>query len=490
MNQLFKLAALAAPALAAVVLQESAAFRVIEKDVAIIGGGASGAYAAIRLKEDYGKSIVLVEKEAALGGHVDTMTDPDTGLPVDFGVAVFSDYGPARSFFERMNVTVGPQIRVTLANKYIDFTTGQTVNYTPASFPTGTLPAFQRFYNTIKSFESYLLPGYWNFPSAGKDIPADLLLPFGEFIKKYNLEEGIYMTFSTTGLGVGDMVNEMTLWVLAAFGQPMLEAMLGIAPAFQPVSGRNIEIYEAMAARLTPNKDVLYSSTVIQSVRSSALGVTLWVKNSVTGQITLIRAKKLLLAVEPTVDGNLVPFSLDTTEYGLLSKFEYTTIQAGVVSHPSLPAQTSLINIPASAISANGTDYTVLPGLGGAAFNARFDHIGGDSKLWRVLLVGPQRGFTNAVGQKLVKENLQKMIASGALPAGTTSEFEIKGWENHGVMHAKVSAKELKNGFFKKLYALQGRRSTFWTGGAFAMNFQAVLWAFDDVLLPTLVASL
>lgn len=38
----------------------------ITKDVVIIGGGASGAYAAIRLKEDYKKSVVVVEKEARL----------------------------------------------------------------------------------------------------------------------------------------------------------------------------------------------------------------------------------------------------------------------------------------------------------------------------------------------------------------------------------------------------------------------------------------
>lgn len=35
---------------------------VITRDVAIIGGGASGAYAAVRLKEDYGQRIVVIEK--------------------------------------------------------------------------------------------------------------------------------------------------------------------------------------------------------------------------------------------------------------------------------------------------------------------------------------------------------------------------------------------------------------------------------------------
>jgi ribulose 1,5-bisphosphate synthetase/thiazole synthase len=39
---------------------------VIEKDVVIIGGGASGAYAAFRLREDFGKSIALIEKQKIL----------------------------------------------------------------------------------------------------------------------------------------------------------------------------------------------------------------------------------------------------------------------------------------------------------------------------------------------------------------------------------------------------------------------------------------
>lgn len=39
---------------------------VVYRDVLIVGGGASGAYAAVRLREDFGKSILLVEKENIL----------------------------------------------------------------------------------------------------------------------------------------------------------------------------------------------------------------------------------------------------------------------------------------------------------------------------------------------------------------------------------------------------------------------------------------
>lgn len=34
---------------------------VIIRDVAIVGGGASGSYAAVRLREDFGRSVVVIE---------------------------------------------------------------------------------------------------------------------------------------------------------------------------------------------------------------------------------------------------------------------------------------------------------------------------------------------------------------------------------------------------------------------------------------------
>ena len=39
---------------------------VITKDVAIIGGGASGTYAAVRLREDLDVSVVVIEQENRL----------------------------------------------------------------------------------------------------------------------------------------------------------------------------------------------------------------------------------------------------------------------------------------------------------------------------------------------------------------------------------------------------------------------------------------
>ena len=50
----------------AAIIPESAADFVIKKDVAILGGGASGAHAAVRLREDHGQSVIVVEKQENL----------------------------------------------------------------------------------------------------------------------------------------------------------------------------------------------------------------------------------------------------------------------------------------------------------------------------------------------------------------------------------------------------------------------------------------
>ncbi len=54
------------PAAATYAIQDCAASSVIYRDVAILGGGASGAHAAVRLRQDFNKTVVVVEKNAKL----------------------------------------------------------------------------------------------------------------------------------------------------------------------------------------------------------------------------------------------------------------------------------------------------------------------------------------------------------------------------------------------------------------------------------------
>jgi len=252
----------------------------------------------------------------------------------------------------------------------------------------------------------------------------------------------------------------------------MIRTFLGQQGALVPASGRNIEVYEAVEAKL--GADVLYSSTVVQSLRTS-IGVSLWVQNAVTKQYTLVIAKKLLLAIEPTA-ANMAPFDMDARERDVFAKLTPTQIHAGLVSHPSLPVGGSLINTPAASSPNN---WMVLPNLPG--INSRFDWAA--DGLWRVLLVGDEN-FSEAEAKAMLQRDFDTLVAAGTIPAPAAGvTLEIKAWENHGPMHMQATADEIRAGFIQKQYALQGRRSTYFTGGAWCVQFQAILWAFDDILL-------
>ncbi|RAL14772.1 uncharacterized protein BO97DRAFT_412078 [Aspergillus homomorphus CBS 101889] len=71
--------------------------------LAIIGGDSSGTYCAINLKGK-GKSVIVVEKEGRLGGHVHVYVDPTTGNAMDFGAAIFPNTTWVRSDFARFGI--------------------------------------------------------------------------------------------------------------------------------------------------------------------------------------------------------------------------------------------------------------------------------------------------------------------------------------------------------------------------------------------------
>lgn len=410
---------------------------------------------------------------AGQGGHVSTYDDPVTGKPFEFGVQSFNAYGPAEAFFNRLQIPFSAAPRVPLTSRYVDFKSGNTVPYQPSSNADRTA-ALQRFLDAAEPYEDFLLPGYFNFPTPG-NIPADLLLPFGEFVTKYNLSAAVNQVFEVTGMGVGDIKKSLTMYVLSAFGPPMIRTFLGNGSIFTPNSRRNIEVYEKIQTRLA--SDLLLGSTVVQSTRSNN-GHVLWVKNHATNTYTLVNAAKLLIAIEPTKE-NTEPFNLDNEEKAVFNKFKHQVIHAGIVSHPSLPVDVSIVNIPANGAP---TSYIELPTPN---HNARFDYMGGNSTNWRVLMVGDEN-FDTSKAQALVKKNFKDMVKKGTLPAGGPAELEIKAWSNHGAMHMHFPAKEVKEGMIQRLYALQGRNKTWWTGAAFSHQFQAVVWAFDDVLLESM----
>lgn len=392
----------------------------------------------------------------------------------------FVDLGNATGFFERLGVPYGPPgPRVPLTTRYVDFTTAETVSFTPPASDTQTA-ALKRFLAIVEQYEHLFSTGYWEWP-AGEDIPADLTLPFAEFALKYNFEDAMHVIYRITGYGIGNMSEAVTLYVLQAYGAFMARNFLGEVGALVAASGRNQDLYDAAAEHL--GGDVLYSSTVVSSTRSSE-GVVLTVRNRESGEKTVIKAKQLLLAIEPHAR-NLEPFDASEAETAVFSKFDWVRIVTGIVHNAVLPVNQSLFNIPKAAEPNNYFAYQDLP------YQARFDYMGEDH--FRALMIGDAATDVNTA-KEIVQANFERLIEGGILPSpteedgGSTLEWIVIA--NHGHMHARVSSEELRKGFITEQYALQGQQSTWYTGAAFAAQFQTSLWQYNDILLPQLVESL
>lgn len=367
--------------------------------------------------------------------------------------------------------------RPEVVTEYFDFKTGEAVDFQPPPFPV-QLETLGRFLVEAEKYEPMIQgPGYFNFPEP-KDIPEDLLLTFGEFVEKHDLELAMPFMYASTGLGVGNMTNELTLFALQAFGASMARSTLGLQGSFVPDTLRNQDVYDAIADILEDN--VMYSSTVIKSKRTHR-GVEVLVENRNTKKKTLIVAKRLLVAIAPTKK-NLAPFDLDRNEENILGKFEYSNLYTGIIDNKNLVEGMSYFNMPPASAPDN---YLVLPE---APFNARIDYMG-SGHIFRVTIIGD--GKLDARGAKaLVQKGFDALIDGGVIESTDDDRVHWVDFSAHGPMHARVSKEEVEDGFFQKLNGLQGGRSTWWTSGAWAVNFQTHLWEFDDLIIPLMLEDL
>lgn len=389
------------------------------------------------------------------GGHVDSYTDPATNTPYDYGVASYTDYGNATSFVKSLGIEpVSPSLFSPTLD-YVDFDTGLPVNFTWPAADAQTA-AVERYIEVCELYEDMLFPGYWNFPN-GSDIPEDLLLPFGVFATKYNITDALPLMFDVTLQGMGNFVEVLTMYVMKGFNCQLARAMVGTQATFKPASGRNQDVYDAIAELLGDN--VRYNSTASSMSRTDD-GVTVTIKSS-DGTTTTYQAKKLLVAVAPTLE-NLAPFDLNEQETEAFSHWTWTTLFVGLLSHPSLPLNQGLYNLQAAAAPAN---YMAYPAVNLTCF---FDAVAEDTPIFQIIVAGDE--YLDESGAKaLAQQQFDNMLASGTIPASNqTSQLEYLAWANHGPMTVAVTAEELRGGFIQRLYALQGHRSTWYTSAGFS----------------------
>jgi hypothetical protein len=436
---------------------------VIYRDVAVIGGGSSGVYAAIRL-QDYNHSVVVVEKNNYLGGHAQTYTDPVNNWTIDYGVIIFSNISVVTDYFARFDVPLTSFSASSAAGssrKYVDFTTGEVASNFTQPNSTAISSAFPGFAQQLAKYPGINIGFNMTYP-----VDEDLLLPFGEFLAKYDLDVLAYLSYQYHQ-GLVPHLNMTTLYVLKSFNTFDFQS---IVSSFLTTQNHNTgELYQKAGEQL--GGDALLNSTVLSMDRSSS-PVKVLVQTP-TGK-KLIVAKKLLSSIPPLID-NLSGYDLSNNETSLFSQFFSNGYYSGILNNTGITT-TNYQAVDPQEIE-GGVPYD---GLYGFSKNA-------GSNLTQVYYAVPSPIPLDQV-KTAVNTALQKTQQSQELPV-TEPEWLALG--DHAPFNLMVSNEAIQNGFYVDLYALQGERNTWYTGAAWTTQSSTVLWTFfEECVLPNILASL
>lgn len=426
---------------------------VIRRDVCVLGGGSSGTYTAVRLR-DHGLSVAVVETQDRLGGHTETYHDPATGGTIDIGVIVFHDTQVVRDHFARFDVPLSPFAGAQLQRAYVDLRTGRPVDgYTP---PAPALPAYlEQLQRHAYLRDGFVLPD---------PVPADLLSPFGEFVTRYGLETVVPMV-SQFGQGLGDILRMPTLYVMLNFGIDVVTSILN--NSFVTTTRRdNGELYERATAYL--GEDVLLGSRAV-SVRRDRNGVRVQL-DTPDGPRT-VHCDKLVVTFPPTRQA-LAGFDLDPRERSLFAQFQAKAYWTAVARLRGLPDGLGIVNAGADTayhLPALPGCYSVLPTAVPSLYNVKY---------------GSDRQLTAARVRADITGELRAVAAAGTFP------IELDGLEvlkSHSPFELHVDAPTIAAGFYRDLYGLQGRNRTYYNGAAFVTHDSGVIWRFTEGLLPAII---
>lgn len=443
------------------------ALETMQTDVLVIGGGSAGTYGAVRLL-DAGKSVVIVEPSGKLGGHAETWVS-DTGGVVNVGVQILyvsvhktkhkkrggdlcsrlhQDIPVVTEYFDRLGVplTTAPAYATSgFGAVNADFALG--VAAPPANLSLQAIaPALQRYGEYLAANFSTVYPGFF-LPDP---VPEDMLLSYGDFMTKY---------------GLGPLVNLINLFIqpAEAWREPALfplkllnaDPLRGITSGFRVTNDVN-DLYRAAAAIL--GDSVLLNASVVSLQRGA--GVEAIVRTSPTGPPKRVLASKLLMTAPP-VAANLAGWDLSEDE-ALFGKFKTQQYHAGVIRNYGLPQDVPLQNVGFTTpfnIPALPALFTVVPN--------RF----GDGTAVAYYTARERVDVPTAQADTLA--TLERLAANGVIGQGLT---EILEWYDHANVRMYVEAEDVRAGFYRDLYALQGQRNTFWSGAAWVTQASSPIW--------------
>ncbi|KAE8152275.1 hypothetical protein BDV25DRAFT_170668 [Aspergillus avenaceus] len=431
------------------------ASRVVTKDVTVIGGGASGAYAAIQLLDNE-KSVALIEQKPILGGHTNTYTDPSTNQTIDYGVHQWNDMPVVTEFFDRLAVPY-TKAYVPSPGEIVDF-----------DFHHGG-PSNRSLPNATVSVYADVVEKY-DFLQYGTElphpVPEDIYRPFGDFVQKYGLEGYVPSLWN----GQGDILHMPALYIMKDVGPAVLKSMK--TNFIYTKNQNNYEIFQNAGSIL--RQDSLFLSSAVSELKRDDSGVSICL-DTPQGR-TLLHSSKVLITIPPLLD-NMKGFDLTQEERAVFAQFTAVGYYVALVSIPDLPVTTFMYrNIAPDTLYGQPT----LPAL---------------YRLTRIEtsdLFIAEYGSLHPLSEEAVRVSIFHSIhklrrAEGAL---SHREASILAYDSHTPYHLHVPGDAIRDGFYTSLYALQGQRNTFYSGAAFHAHDSALLWRFTGNIVRVLVGDL
>lgn len=437
---------------------------IVERDVCILGGGSTGTFSAVHLR-DAGQSVVVIERNQRLGGHAETFRDPATGLAIDYGVIVLHDLPVVRDYAARLGFALAPAPVGGGQTASFDFRTGAPfTGTTPA--PAEVQQALGAYFGILQQLKAtyYDLDSGFDLPLP---VPPDLLLSFGEFVVKHGLQAMVPTAFQF-GQGLGDILRLPAVYVMKNLSAQVLSSVF--AGSFVHPPNGMAEIYERAAEQL--GEDVLFGAT-IEHVDRHHGGVTLRVRTS-HGPCE-VRCRKLLVTIPPTLD-NLRVLGLDALESATFARFRSNFYWAIVARLSGIPQGLSIGNV--------GTDTLYhLPPLPGT-YGVQATQV---PSLWDIKYGSPT-WLPDAEVKRRVVADIQRLHDPATFSAPPRVE-EILVFSGHNPFELHVTSEEVAGGFYTTLGSLQGRNHTFYNGAAFDTHDSSLLWQFtQNHVLPLVLA--
>jgi len=283
-------------------------------------------------------------------------------------------------------------------------------------------------------------------------------------------------------VGVGGIEPVLTLYVLFAMGIPVTSEFLK-DDLFVPANLSNSVLYDRAYDLL--KDDVLLQSRVKHGERS-ADGVKLVVQSK-NGTRKLIKAKRMLFTPPPSVK-NLAPFGLKANETAALSTFTGTWSFAAVVRVPAIPSGYS---VNYYAPDASPSNYLGIRDWPWTLSLTTAPNVPADEHIFE-LLFATNYSISHAEAKQTITAAVQNLTISGTFPSNSTTgncTIEFLVFMDHNSILWRQSAAELRAGIVQDIYSLQGRESTWYTGGLWSEDYTGNVWAFTDTVLPKLLAS-